>query len=76
MNYYDDDDIDFMEDNPEEIKAQRIGRFRVAAGVMDFLSVIAGMAVVLVMIALLISLVNWLLADITQTFSLLQTRLK
>ncbi len=71
-----DDDIDFLEDDPEEKRLRRAGRLRVAAGVMDFLSVIAGMAVVLVLAALLISLTNWLTGDIKQMFTLLQRRLQ
>ncbi len=71
-----DDDIDFLEDDPEERRLMHAGRFRVAAGVMDFLSVIAGMAVVLVLVALLISLMNWLLGDMGQMFAILQRRLQ
>lgn len=81
MDEYDidmaDDDMDLLDDESyqEEKKLRRIGRFRVAAGVMDFLGVIAGMVAVLVLIALLVSLVNWLHADILRTFTILQTRL-
>ncbi|MBQ8537576.1 MAG: hypothetical protein IJ461_09275 [Clostridia bacterium] len=73
----DPDDLDLLDDDSyrEEKKLRRIGRFRVAAGVMDFLGVIGGMVAVLVLVALLISLVNWLYADILNTFTILQTRL-
>lgn len=70
------DDIDFLEEDPEEREILHAGRLRVAAGVMNFLSVIAGMAVVLVLVALLISLINWLVGDISQMFAILQRRLK
>ena len=73
----DPDDLDLLDDDSyhEEKRMRRIGRFRVAAGVMDFLGVIAGMVTVFVLIALLVSLVNWLYADILQTFTILQTRI-
>ena len=83
MKHYEDDydsdyedDIDFLEEDPAERQLIHAGRLRVAAGVMDFLSVIAGMAVVLVLVALLISLINWLVGDISQMFAILQRRLK
>ena len=71
-----EDDIDFLEEDPEERKLLHAGRLRVAAGVMNFLSVIAGMAVVLVLVALLISLINWLVGDVSQMFAILQRRLR
>ena len=68
---YDDlDDEDLLTD--EEKRAARQGRFRVAAGVGDFFGVIAGTVVILVLVALLVSLVNWVHADISQTFTLWQ----
>jgi len=70
-----DDDIDFLEEDPEERRIIHAGRLRVAAGVMDFLSVIAGMVVVLVLIAMLIYLINWLVGDISQMFAILQRRI-
>ena len=75
--HVDPDDLDLLDEDSyhEEKKMRRRGRFRVAAGVMDFLGVIGGMIVVLVLAALLISLVNWLYADILNTFTILQTRL-
>lgn len=78
-NEYDDafdDDIDFLEDDPEERHLMHVGRLRVAAGVMDFLSVIGGMVVVLLLIAALISLINWLVGDVNQMFAILQRRIQ
>ena len=75
-NDYLEEDIDYMEDDPEMQHMLHAGRLRVAAGVADFLSVIAGMVVVLVLIALLVSLINWLVSDVGQMFALLQRRLK
>ncbi len=83
MKRYDDDydndyedDIDFLEENPEERQLLHVGRLRVAAGVMDFLSVIAGMVIVLVLVAMLIYLINFLVGDIGQMFAILQRRIK
>ena len=75
-NYDYDDDIDYLEEDPQERRAARIGRMRVAAGVMDFLGVVAGMVAILGLVALLISLVNWLMADMSQTFTVLQHRIQ
>ena len=71
-----EDDVDFMESDPEEQHLLHVGRLRVAAGVMDFLSVIAGMVVVLVFVAMLIYLINWLVGDIGSMFVLLQRRIQ
>ena len=45
------------------------------AVVGDFFSVIAGTVVILLLTALLISLITWVQADISQTFVLLQTKM-
>ena len=71
--YYDDDYDEPM--TREERRHARRLRFRVAAGLLDFLGVIAGMIVILVLIALLVSLVTWLQSDMYQTFTLLTTNL-
>lgn len=73
---YLEDDIDYMEDDPEMQQMLHVGRLRVAAGVADFFSVIAGMLVVLMLIALLVSLLNWLVSDVGQMFALLERRIK
>lgn len=44
------------------------------ATLADFAGVILGTAAILVLITLLVSLLNWLTADISQSFVLLQTR--
>lgn len=66
-------DEDMMTD--EERALARRDHWRVLAGVGDFLAVIAGTAVILLLVALLVSLINWVLADITQSFTLWQTKL-
>lgn len=46
-------------------------RFRVALNVFDLISVIAGLAVILLLVAILVSLITWLEGDIAQSFTLL-----
>ena len=83
INDFDDDfedDLEYYDEaldaaDREERKIQRQGKLRVAACVLDFLGVIGGMIVALMMIALLVSLINWLHADIFRTITILQTRL-
>lgn len=67
--YYDDDYDEPM--TREERRQARRMRFQVMAGLFDFLGVIAGTVVILVVIALLVSLITWLQSDIYQTFTLL-----
>ncbi|MBE5768753.1 MAG: hypothetical protein E7333_04070 [Clostridiales bacterium] len=76
--YIENDDDDYFPDEllTEEDHAElRRERWHTLARLWDFLGVIAGTVAVLVLIALLISLLNWLQADVVQTFSLLQTNL-
>lgn len=72
-NEYDALDENDMTD--EERALARRDRWQVLAGVGDFLAVIAGTAVILILIALLVSLVNWVHADISQSFTLWQTKI-
>ena len=48
-------------------------RYKVAAGVMEFLGVVAGVLCILLLIALLMSLITWLGKDISSTFATLRT---
>ena len=82
--YPDEEDYDFYEDDElldedmmtdEERALARRDRWQVLAGVGDFLAVIVGTAVILVLVALLVSLINWVHADITQSFTLWQTKI-
>ena len=70
---------DVLEDDEllteEEQAALRRTRWRVLANLSDFIGVIAGTAVILLLIALIISLVHWVRSDITQSFTLWQTRM-
>lgn len=60
----------------EELAEQRKDRFRLAAGLFDLLAVVAGAVVILVLVAVLVSLINWVHADIIQSFTLWQTRIR
>lgn len=51
-------------------------RFHVAMNVFDLISVLAGLAVILVLAAILISLITWLQSDIAQSFTLLTSEFK
>ena len=72
---YDDeyDDDDYLTD--EEMSELRRHRFRMAAGLVDFLSVIAGTVAILLLVALLVNLITWLQGDMDQMFTLLQRNL-
>ena len=78
---YDDDeyedDAEYDEDylTEEEQNDLRRYRFRMAAGLLDFLSVVAGAVVILLLVALLVNIVTWLQADIDQMFTLLKRNL-
>ena len=74
LDAFDDDDLTYYMTEAERREARRF-RFQMAAGLFDFLSVIAGTVVILLLIALLINLITWLQADIDQTFTLLQRNL-
>ena len=67
------EDEDLLTD--EEKASLRRSRWRVLASLGDFAGVIAGTAMILILIALIISLVHWVRSDITQSFTLWQTRM-
>ena len=46
----------------------RQDRWRLTAGLADFLAVVGGVAVCLILVLLIFSLVNWLRQDATSTF--------
>jgi hypothetical protein len=67
------------QDNPllrEEERQSRRDQMRFAAGMSDFIGVMIGFIVILLMILLILSLVNWLRRDISNTFTLLNTRFR
>jgi len=53
----------------EEEKQLRRDRWRLTAGMADFVAVVAGAAACLVLVLLIASLVNWLRQDAGSTFS-------
>lgn len=67
------EDEDLLTD--EEKAALRRSRWQVLANLGDFAGVIAGAAVILILIALIITLIHWVTSDITQSFTLWQTRM-
>ena len=67
------DDAEFLTD--EERALLRRDRWQLLANLWDFLGVIVGTALILALIVLLISLLNWLSSDIRQTFALWQTKM-
>ena len=58
----------------ERERQERRDRFKVAAGMMNFLSVVLGVISILVLAALLFSLLSWLGQDISANFTILRTR--
>lgn len=51
-------------------------RFRIALGMFDFISIFVGIVVILVLVAMLITLFNWLRGDLMQSALLLQSGLQ
>ncbi len=64
------------EQRKEWERLEKQDRFRMAAGMTEFLGVVLGIVCILVMLALLFSLLNWLGQDFAGTFSLLRTRFR
>lgn len=72
IGMYQDDRDYFLRKEWEAQEKQ--DHYRVAAGVMNFLGVVLGVVAIFVLLALLFSLVSWLIQDISSTFSILRTR--
>jgi uncharacterized membrane protein YkgB len=64
------------EQRKEMEKLEKQDRFRMAAGMTEFLGVVLGIVSILVLLALLFSLLNWLGQDAASTFSFLKSRFK
>lgn len=58
----------------EERRQARRDRLEFAAGMSNFLSVILGIAVILILVLLILSLLTWLRIDIASTFTTLGAR--
>ena len=63
-------------EDPEYEEMEDTHRFHIAMGVFNLISILAGLAVILVLVAILVSLVTWLQSDITQSLTLLTSNLK
>jgi hypothetical protein len=61
-------------DPSEELEGTN--HFRMALGAFNLISILAGLAFILVMVALLISLITWLQGDISQSLTLLTSNLQ
>ncbi len=72
--YTNDDFQEEYSDENEEL--DDLHRFHVAMNVFDLISVLAGLAVILMLVAILVSLLTWLQSDITQSFTLLTSQLQ
>lgn len=71
---YDEEYSDYHEAMDEAIN--EAGRFRVAMGVFDTVSILVGIGVILLLVAMLVSLVGWLRSDILHSALLLQSGLQ
>lgn len=60
----------------EHEAADHESRFRIALGMFDFISIFVGILVILVLVAMLITLFNWLRTDLMQSALLLQSGLQ
>ena len=67
--YYDD----FLTEE-ERLEARQM-KWKMLAGIGDFIGVLAGTVVILLLVALIISLITWVQGDISQSFTLWQTKL-
>jgi len=54
----------------EEERQEHLDRLRLTAGLMEFLGVVAGLAVVFVLVLLIVSLLSWLWRDLSGIFSI------
>lgn len=67
-------DADAFPEDAQEAEERRRGYLRVAAGIGDFLGVVAGAVAILLLVAMLISLTDWVHSDLVQSFDLWQLR--
>lgn len=75
---FSEDDLDPLDEElltQEEQEELRRSHWQLLSALADFAGVIVGTAVILVLITLLVSLLNWLVSDMSQSFILLQKHL-
>ena len=58
----------------EELAEEKKHRFRILAGVGDLTAILAGTALILVLVALLIQMINFVTEDISQNFTIWTTK--
>ena len=68
---YQQDNRDVYFERKEEEKEARRDRWRLTMGLMEFLAVVAGVAVTLVLVLLIVSLLSWLRQDASATFDVI-----
>ena len=68
---YQQDNHDAYFERKEEEKEARRDRWRLTMGLMEFLAVVAGVAVTLVLVLLIVSLLSWLRQDASATFDVI-----
>ncbi len=71
---YTDEYMDEYSDEHEAIDTEE--RFKVAMGVFDTVSILVGIVVILALVAILMTLINWLRTDILHSALLLQSGLQ
>ena len=59
----------------KEIQDEKRRKYRIAAGFGDFGAILVGVVVILILVAFLINMIQFISNDFRQNFSLLQTRL-
>ena len=60
---------------PEEIQEQRTSRLKTIFTASSFISIVAGTVVILLLLALLFSMIHFLMSDFSRNILLLQTKL-
>lgn len=73
---YETDDVYAEEYSDEHEETDHEGRFRIAMGLFDMLSILAGMAVILLLVAMLLMLLGWLKTDVLHSALMLQSGLQ
>lgn len=73
---YDDSDAYVEEYSDEQEALDHEGRFRIAMGMFDFVSMLVGVLVILLLVAVLVTLFQWLRSDILHSALLLQSGLQ
>lgn len=70
-------DETYADEYSDEHEAADIeGRFRIAMGVFDLASILVGIAVILVLVTMLVTLAQWLRSDILHSALLMQSGLQ